>query len=401
MEQEAGRTQQGNTSTICNHAFVVLLFANLFQSMASFIAIATVPLFAADLGASNSMVGVLVGAFAATALGIRPFSGPAFQSFSKKWLLVGALGIICASLVLYGVVDSLQQMFFVRLLHGIGIGCAGPLSMSLVADHLPNEHFASGISIYTVAQALSQAVGPAVGLGLMNAVGFHMTYWIAAVPMAVSIVAVMTLPEKQRPRQPYKLQLGRMFAREAVDAAVVLMLLSAAFSCVGSYIVLYGTKLGVDSIGWYFTVYALCLLATRPFFGRLADQFGAARVLVPGVICFALSFVLLSFAHDLTGFIIVAVVASCGFGACTPLVQSLALQSVGPERRGVASNTSFTGLDLGNLVGPTIGGLVIEALQPTLGSEIAAYSGMWIVMLVPIGLGLLVILRWNRHRPQD
>jgi MFS family permease len=159
--------------------------------------------------------------------------------------------------------------------------------------------------------------------------------------------------------------------------------------------VLYGTKLGIDNLGLYFVVYALCLLVTRPLYGRLADTFGAERVLVPGVVFFAISYVMLAHITDFAGLMAVAVVASAGFGACMPLTQSLAMSSVPTERRGAASNTTFTGLDVGSLCGPLFAGLVIEMLEPVTGSLISAYSTMWLVMLVPMAIAFVVIIYWN------
>lgn len=43
------------------------------------------------------MVGVVVSSFTLSALLVRPFAGPAFDSFSRKRLLLIAQGIICLS----------------------------------------------------------------------------------------------------------------------------------------------------------------------------------------------------------------------------------------------------------------------------------------------------------------
>ena len=368
---------------------------NFFQSMAAFMANTTIPVFANHLGATTAIVGVITSSFAITALLIRPFAGPAFDSFSRKRLLLIAQCIICASLVLYGVVDSLPALMAVRMLHGIGIGCGGPLAMSLVSEFLPASRFASGISIYTLAQSFAQVIGPAVGLYLMEAFGFSTTYFLAAGCLVVAMCCIFFVKEPPRERLPYEFKLGRMFAREALDKALALMLLALSFACMTSYLVLYAYEMGIEGVGLFFTVYACCLIVTRPLFGKMADRFGAPRVLVVGILCFAASYVALSFARDMTGLLVAAVIGAAGFGSCAPLVQTLALSSVPVERRGAASNTSFTGLDVGMLLGPPTGGLVAEALVGPTGSLLSAYSLMWIVMLIPAGCAFAVVLYWN------
>ena len=381
--------------TIWSLPFVILLAANFFQSMAAFMANTTIPLYIDAMGAGAGIVGIVVGAFAITALLIRPFAGPAFDSFSRKRLLMIAQGINAVAFVLYGIVGSVPAFIAVRLLHGIGIGCSGPLAMSLVSEYLPLGKFATGISVYSLAQTFAQVIGPGTGLWLIDVIGFQGTYLIAAALLIASVASISRVVEIPRERPPYQLKLGRMFAREAVDKALVIMLFAVAFGGTTSYLVLYGTKLGIDNLGLYFVVYALCLLVTRPLYGRLADTFGAERVLVPGVVFFAISYVMLAHITDFAGLMAVAVVASAGFGACMPLTQSLAMSSVPTERRGAASNTTFTGLDVGSLCGPLFAGLVIEMLEPVTGSLISAYSTMWLVMLVPMAIAFVVIIYWN------
>lgn len=380
---EGGEARPPRRQGIWSVPFVILMGANLFQSMAAFMANTTLPLYAASLGAGTAMVGMMVSSFALSALLVRPFAGPAFDSFPRKRMLLASQGIIVASLFLYGVVDSLEGLIAIRLLHGIGIGCGGPLAMSLVSEFLPRGRFASGISIYTLAQSFAQVIGPAAGLFLVEALGFTGAYGLAAASVAVAMAGVLAIHEPPRERLPYEFRLSRMFAREAVGKAAALMLLAMAFSCMTAYVVLYGYERDVRDMGLFFTVYALCLLATRPLFGNLADRIGSPRMLLVGIVFFSASYMLLAAAHDLAGFLAAAVVGSAGFGCCAPLLQSLALASVPDERRGAASNTAFTGLDLGCMLGPVIGGAVTEALIPLMGGQAAAYSCMWLVMLVP------------------
>ena len=387
--------------SIWSFPYIALMVVNLFQSMAAFMANTTLPVYADVLGASPSVVGIVVSSFSVTALLIRPFAGPAFDSFSRKRLLMASQCIICACMFLYGVVDSLQGLVIVRLVHGIGIGCSGPLAMSLVSEFLPELRFASGISIYALAQSFAQVVGPAAGLYLVNAIGFSPSYFLAAGCLLVAICGVGLIREPYRERLRYELKLDRMFAPEAVGKGIALMLLATSFSCMGAYVVLYGYSVGVSQMGVFFIVYAFCLLGTRPLFGSMADRFGAPRMLAVGIAFFAASYVALAVADNLVAFIIAAILGSAGFGCCGPLLQSAALASVPPSRRGAASNTAFTGLDLGMLIGPIIGGMVIEAATPILGSQPEAYSLMWLAMLIPAVGASLIVLRWNLQRRQD
>lgn len=383
------RGSESNTN-ILSTTFVVLVFVNLAQSMGQQMMVAVVPLYAYDLGASASLVGAVVGAFAITALAVRPFAGPAFDSFSKKKMLCASFAVMAAATFFYGLSNSVVLLLLARLFHGIGIGFAGPLALSLVTESVPVAHLASGVSIYMVAQAVAQAIGPAIGIWLSRAIGYQDTFFLAAAYLALAGMLVVGVKEQDKTRLPYRIRLGRIFAKGAVGPSAVQCLLAMAFSCTGAYVAIFGELRNVADIGLYFTVYAVCLLLTRPLYGRLADRLGITVVLVPGIAFFALSFMLISGANTLSDFLIAAAVAACGYGACSPLIQAVAISAAPDDLRGAASNTSYAGLDIGTMSGPMIGGAAVESLVPVLGGEAQAYAAMWLVMMIPIALALLL-----------
>lgn len=384
---------------ILSFPYVMLLLVNLFQSMAAFMTNTTLPLYVVELGASVTTVGIVTSSFALSALLIRPFAGPAFDSFSRRGLLILSQVLIFCSMFLYGIIDSIPVLIAVRLVHGIGIGCSGPLALSLLSEFLPTEKMASGVSIYTLAQSMGQVIGPATGLYLIDSIGFSFTYFLSGTSVLLAMIGVFFVKEPSRKRLPYQLKLSRMFAPQALGKALALTFLSISFMCMNSYVVLYGLERGVDNMGMFFFVYALCLLGTRPLYGKLADKFGTPRLLVVGVLFFASSYVTLSMADSLPVFLVASVLGSAGFGCCAPLLQSYALASVPVELRGAASNTTYTGLDLGNLLGPAIGGFAADTMFSITGNMAQAYSSMWLIMLIPAFGTLVMSIYWILKKP--
>ena len=390
------------TASIWSPAFAALLCMSFLMAMGQMTASTVLPLYMRDLGAATSVVGFVSGAFAVTAILVRPFVGPAFDSFSKKRLLLVAMALICVAMASYAVARSVPAVIAGRLVHGVGMGCTGPLGMAMVSEMLPRERMSSGIGIYTLAQASAQAVGPAFGIWLSGSMGFSATFTVTTCCMvgAFAVVALFVHDVDPVPRPPYRLSLSRAFDKSAIPLAAVIMLLVTAFACVGSFNAIYGGLRGVQGIGLYFTVYAGCLLITRPLFGRLADRLGTTALVVPGCLCFAAPFVLLSRAQTLPGFLLAAAVGACGFGVVTPLLQSEVFRRVGEERRGSAANTNDLGMDLGQLLGPWLGGHAVEAFEAAGTPEVDAYAHLWLVMLLPIAAGLAVYLTVGRRKPR-
>ena len=379
-------------------SFVMLLCVNFFQSMGTQFATTVIPLYARDLGADATTVGIVVSAFAITALSIRPFAGPAFDSFSKKKLYFCAYALNALAMFLYAFASSTDMLFAVRLLHGIGIGCAAPLGLALVSRVVPASRLSSGVSFYMLAFSVAQSVGPAFAVWMSGEYGHFPTFIAAGLCLTVAcciIPFVKVAPDEHRP--PYKIRFDRIFVKQAFVPAGLLCLVSCAFSCTASFLVLYGTLLGVDGIGFYFTAYAICLLVTRPLFGRLSDTHGTKVILVPAFIAFGVSYLIISQATTLPMFLLAAVVGSCGFGVCNPLIQALAMRMVPADHTGACTNTTYTGLDIGNLMGPALAGVLIDFFIPVAGSEAVAYSWMWLCMIVPIAFALVLFLTQTKR----
>ena len=113
-------------------------------------------------------------------------------------------------------------------------------------------------------------------------------------------------------------------------------------------------------------------------------------VIIPSLIVFALSFLAVGLGRSLGMMLLGAVLGALGYGALNPIIQTLCIRTVPPERRGVASNTQYFGMDLGYFLGPLLGGLLYSAF--------GRYSAMYLAGgIVPLVLALvLFLLIWGK-----
>ena len=378
---------------IWNITFIILMMISFFQTMGQMMMNVLIPLYVYDIGAPAQIVGMTVGAFAISAILVRPFIGPAFDAFNKKMILIISLLVIAVSTFLYSVATTVTAIFVIRLLHGAGLATSAALAQAMAADALPIQKMNSGISIFGLALAVSQAIGPIVGLTLLDFVGFQWAFRISALVIVGGLILACLIKEPgNHVRKPYQLKLDRMFSKSAVIPALMIALLSIPFSCINAFIVIYGNLLGIGGMGAYFAVYAGCLLATRPLFGSLSDKHGVQRIIPIGLCFFVASILVLTLASNLPLFLLAAAVGACGYGAVIPLLQSLGFLCSPYDSRGAASNTTFLGLDAGNLVGPTIGGMIVSLFIASGLSEAQSYNGMFFVLIVPVLIAFIVFL---------
>ena len=390
--------------SIWNITFIILMMISFFQTMGQMMMNVLIPLYVYDIGAPAQIVGMTVGAFAISAILVRPFIGPAFDAFNKKMILIISLLVIAVSTFLYSVATTVTAIFVIRLLHGAGLATSAALAQAMAADALPMQKMNSGISIFGLALAISQAIGPLVGLALLDFVGFQRAFRISALVIIGGLILACVIKEPgNHARKPYQFKLNRMFSKGAVTPALLIALLSMPFSCINAFIVIYGNLLGIEGMGAYFAVYAGCLLATRPLFGSLSDKHGVQRIIPIGLCFFVASILVLTFASSLPVFLLAAVIGACGYGAVIPLLQSLGFLCSPYDARGAASNTTFLGLDAGNLMGPTIGGMIVSLFIVSGASEAQSYNGMLFVLIIPVLIAFIVflIVRKSAMRPTE
>ena len=211
--------------------------------------------------------------------------------------------------------------------------------------------------------------------------------------MLLATLAAFLIPSR-KPTAEEKAVIGKWYrnilAGETITSALLLCLISISSILYTTYMVPYASELGIGSIGVFFTVYAVVLLFSRPFFGKLSDRLGMGTVIIPSLAVFALSFLAVGLGRSLGMMLLGAVLGALGYGALNPIIQTLCIRTVPPERRGVASNTQYFGMDLGFFLGPLLGGLLY--------SVFGRYSAMYLLGgIAPLVLALvLFLLIWGK-----
>ena len=140
-----------------------------------------------------------------------------------------------------------------------------------------------------------------------------------------------------------------------------------------------------DRLGWVITAYLLVYAVAIPFYGRLADRYGARRFFLFGQGVFALGSLLCALAPSY-GLLVAARVVQAGGGAAIPgLGVTLASRAYPPNERGTVLGFMSTTLGVAAAIGPTLGGIVADALGWHAVFAIGALAGL----LMPLSWAIL------------
>ena len=382
-------------STIWNRAYTCAFLANLLLCFSQNSVNTLISTYAAWLGAGTVLVGTISGLYFGVAFAARPISGPAITILNKKKLMLATYGLGVVTNIAYALAGNVSLFIVARVLHGLQFAFVGSLNLTIASDSLPKEKLGSGIGVFGIGGALAMSVGPSLGIAVRNwgdacwgdGAGYTAVFLLAAFFMLLGIVPCALLPMKEQTAEQ-RSALGKWYrnivSAETVLPAVILCLVSISSILYSTYMVPYAAELGIDNIGLFFTVYAIVLLAARPGFGRLSDRLGIEAILIPSLLVYAASFAVVGFGRSMPAMLVGAVLSALGYGALNPTVQTLCIRTVSPERRGVASNTEYFGMDLGYFLGPLLGGLLIKS---------GTYSSMYLLGgIVPLAAALLLYL---------
>ncbi len=389
MKKESMTVTANNTKNrIWNAVFISAFLVNMMIQFCVQTMNTLVGKFANYLGATATVVGLVSSLFALTALVFKLVSAPMIDTFHRKYVLLGAMGVTFLAMVCYSFSHSIQLLIVARLLQGTGQAFTTTCCLTIASDSLPEKKMGTGIGYFALGAAIVQSFAPTVGLKLFDLIGYNQTFAVLAGVMLMAMIYACTMRIEHREGKKFSLSLQSVIAKEAVVPAALLFFLSMSSCVVNAFLVIFAEERGVMDIGYFFTVMAITMFVTRPLIGRLADKLGSAKVIIPGLLCYAASFLLISFSHSLPMFLLAAFVSAFGYGGCQPAIQAMAMRAVPTERRGAASCTSYIGTDLGNLVGPVIAGAVVEAF---------GYTNMWRIMILPMVCAGAVMLSFRRH----
>jgi EmrB/QacA subfamily drug resistance transporter len=148
----------------------------------------------------------------------------------------------------------------------------------------------------------------------------------------------------------------------------------------------------VSTIQWVVTGYMLAVALVMPVTGWAVDRFGGKRLWLLSLALFLGGSALCGLAWSVESLIAFRVIQGVGGGMLLPLAQTILAQAAGPRRLGRAMALVALPAQLGPILGPVIGGLIVSDL-----------SWRWIFYVnVPVCLVALVLAwRWMPDTRSD
>ena len=322
-----------------------------------------------------ALIGTLISLGPIFALMARLPVGMLYSRDRARLLVSVAVLAMGATNYLYSFAAGSVSFALVHCLNGFAYSGVTTLYMAFYVDSLaPEENRNHAMGYYVGSLALGYSTGNFLGGLTADHWGYAWTFRLGALLSPVSAGLMWLLRESRagvaKPKEIEKAKLtvrGLMNALSEPELATVVLValfLNLLHQMGNVFISLYGLGVGMSltQIGIVRAGYAGVNAVTRPISGHVVAKIGHRRLSYFGL---PLQSLILTLIPLLTGFstILVVYVASGLMRAIVIVANAVGLVEDVPEsrvQRGLASGVYNAAGDIGNIMGPSIGGFIAQ-----------------------------------------
>lgn len=356
------------------------------------------PFYAEKLGASPTVVGLLISSYAACQLIAGPILGRISDRVGRRpVLIVSQVGTFVGFLIL-AQAHVLWVVFLSRVIDGLTAGNLS-LAQAYIADVTAPENRARSFGVIGIAFGIGFLVGPAVS-GFLSQYGYTYPIYAASALSAASIVCTYLLLPANPPKpagvssesESSAARVGvldfkgyvQYFARPELRSLLVQFFLFAfSFATFVSGFALFaqrrfswnGQPFGPKQVGYVFGYIGLLgIILQGALMGRLVRWFGERKLVWSGFLTATIGAAAIAFSHRIPSLLIGSGIYSYGTGVLRPAVTSLVTQHARRDEQGVVLGLTQSLFSIAQIAAPMVAGFLIDQNRLTTWALVAALT---------------------------
>lgn len=361
-----GEARPAEASSPGNRTFI-LLFAATFLAYANNSVFFQFYEHLNDLPIDPKWFGLLIGAFSAASLVVRPLVSPFFHmGNARRFLFIGTTAVIVA-LFSYSLADGFWCMLLVRTGHALAYVVLGAALMTITVAYIPKEKSGQVFGLLAVVILIPNTIVPPVLPFLDRTLG-----GFNRVLMLFGLLTVLVFPlvaGAGRIGVGAETSAGRtLTGREILDdlrdprliaALSAMLLLYSSHALVFFFLDGYGRSIGIAGTGFFLTLATCGEIGVRVAVGSLFDKMDKGRLAAWTMIGLAILYGLLGHVPGRFSFFALGAAMGLGWGVAMPVFNGLMFDMSTPKYRAFNINLGLQMFQGGFFLGPFIGGPVV------------------------------------------
>jgi multidrug resistance protein len=355
----------------------VLMITAFVDMLGLAMVIPLLPFYATKLGASATIVGILIAAFSIAQLASAPLWGKFSDRYGRRPALLAGLIISAVAYVIFAYASTLWLLLISRVVQGLGGGTIGVVQ-AYVADASDPKDRAKSLGWLSAATSFGAVVGPAIGSVLIHW-GRHAPGIASAIfCILVSIFAGVYLRESRdesgtteygvvpqtgvgaiwsviaHPKEPaqrliwiYTIAIGAFYGTAPTLPLLLANRLPITEANVG-FFVMYLGGMGV--------------FVRAGILGRMIEWLGEARLTRLGLVLLALGLALIAAVHSYLTLLVALTLMPLGTAFVFPCVTAMLSRVVPKKHRGLYMGVQHTFGGVSRVVFPLAAGVAMDHL---------------------------------------
>jgi multidrug resistance protein len=356
----------------------VLMITAFVDMLGLAMIIPLLPFYATKLGASATVVGVLIAAFSIAQLASAPLWGRFSDRYGRRPALLVGLLVSAVAYVIFAYASTLWLLLLSRVVQGLGGGTIGVVQ-AYVADASDPKDRAKSLGWLSAATSFGAVVGPAIGSALIHW-GRHAPGIASAIfCVLISIFAGIYLRESRedspssgeheilaetgsgavwsvisRPKEPaqrliwiYAIAIGAFYGTAPTLPLILAHRLPITEANVG-FFVMYLGGMGV--------------FARAGLLGRMIEWLGETRLTRLGLVLLAAGLALIAAVHSYPTLLVALTLMPLGTAFVFPCVTAMLSRVVPTRNRGLYMGVQHTFGGVSRVLFPLAAGVAMDHL---------------------------------------
>ena len=345
--------------------FFLIFAALLFTALVMYALMSTVTEYATALGSTATIAGLVSGIYIFGGLCSRIYSGNALEKIGWKKTALIFMSIHFISCLLYFLVNNVEFLLIVRFIHGMGFGASANAIVTIATAILPKKRFGEAFGYFMLGTTLAVGLGPYMGGLLYDYAGSTGCFLAASIFAALALLFICFIDVTsrdpgvnrdliQKEEKSYS-GLEKIFEYKAIPVSLFTALTSLGYVSILSFYRLYAVEADlVGAFSWFFIIYSIVLIVSRPIAGKIQDRYGDMIICVTGIIAQSVGLLLIALMPSALTVIVCAVCAALGFGTLNSAGTTIVTRSTPEHRRSYAVSTFFIFCDATMGFGPAL-----------------------------------------------
>lgn len=369
----------------------ILFFVIIVSFLDTFIQLPIITPYAIGLGASHFLAGSIVAIYSLTNMIGNIFGGDWIDRYGRKRMLFWGMVAAVFILFLYPIAQTAEQLFFIRLCHGLAGGILIPAAFAYVGDISKSGSRGKTMAITGGSIGIAAIVGPALGGIMASRSQIEYVFIFVAILFIISSFLIWKyVEESYQPTEKRQFKISEFIPLLkhplVIQASLAAFALMISNGTLAFALPLKVEEMGLSSgtTGMLLSIYGIVaiIIFLTPI-NKIYDRFSPIILVVIGIIFIGAVHIMLNMIAILPIIIGLMLIYGIGFAFVFPSMNKIVTEASTKVDRGKAYGIFYAFFSLGAVTGSFVSGATSEILGlPFLSSAITMLTVALILLIL-------------------